>query len=257
MMSGKSFWACLAMAVLVVAGCGRGSRTEKVPDGAGQPIADAATPAAEAAKPIADAATPAAEAAKPAAEAAKPAPETAKPTAEAAKPADTAAPGGKPASGPTGGPGGPVKERDRLLVRIQISIYRGALDMYEVDLGSYPTTKQGLEALVKRPADLDEKKSPWHGPYTAELPKDPWGHDYQYRFPAKRGNPQQVEIWSNGPDGQSDTPDDIGTWGEDSDAGGVKVSVEKAPAVPEKAPPPAPELPKTPPADLPNSPSPK
>jgi type II secretion system protein G len=234
-MNKKTSWACWAMALLVVAGCGRGSHTEKVPDEAGQPIAEAETPAPEAAKP---------------------APEAAKPTAETVKPPDTAAPGAKPASGPTGGPGESLKEKDRLLIRMQINIYRGALEMYRLDVASHPTTKQGLVSLVKRPADLDEK-TPWNGPYTAELSKDPWGHDYQYRFPAKRGKPEEPEIWSNGPDGQSDTPDDIGTWDQDAGAGQTKVSLEPAPAIPEKAPPPASELPKTPPADLPKAPLPK
>ena len=88
-MNRKSFWACLAMAVFVVAGCGRGSHTEKAPDEAGQPIAETAEPAAEAATPAAETA----KAAKPATEAVKPVAETAKAATEAAKPAGTAAPG--------------------------------------------------------------------------------------------------------------------------------------------------------------------
>ena len=212
-----------------------------------QPAADTAKVTSE---PVKAAPQLAPEIAKTAAEPAKAAPQSAVDAAKAAaEPAKTApqpptgaesAPGAvaKPAAVVPADPGPLPTERDRLLVGLQITVCRGALELYRLGTGSYPTTKQGLAALLSRPADLDAK-TPWTGPYTAALPKDPWGRDYQYRFPAQRGNPDEPEIWSSGPDGLSGTADDIGT--PNQTAGTVapptvtKAGAEAAPAVPEKA----------------------
>ena len=60
-----------------------------------------------------------------------------------------------------------------------------ALGTYKLDTGLFPTTEQGLEALRVKPADA----TIWNGPYTEkEIPKDPWGHDYSYRFPGEHGD---------------------------------------------------------------------
>ena len=85
----------------------------------------------------------------------------------------------------------------------------GALDRYEVDSGRFPTTEQGLAALLVKPSSAPEPKS-WKGPYIdgRELPKDPWGNPYVYRFPGER-NTQGYDLYSAGPDGQPGTEDDI------------------------------------------------
>lgn len=85
----------------------------------------------------------------------------------------------------------------------------GALDRYEVDSGRFPTTEQGLAALLERPSSAPEPKN-WKGPYIdgRELPKDPWGNPYLYRFPGER-NAQGYDLYSAGPDGQPGTEDDI------------------------------------------------
>lgn len=85
----------------------------------------------------------------------------------------------------------------------------GALDRYEVDSGRFPTTEQGLAALLVKPSSAPEPKS-WKGPYIdgRELPKDPWGNPYLYRFPGER-NTQGYDLYSAGPDGQPGTEDDI------------------------------------------------
>ena len=59
-----------------------------------------------------------------------------------------------------------------------------ALEKYALDVKSFPTTEQGLGALLTKPADLDESIK-WDGPYlnAQDLPKDPWGHDYKYEYP--------------------------------------------------------------------------
>jgi general secretion pathway protein G len=58
------------------------------------------------------------------------------------------------------------------------------LDLYKLDAGSYPSTQDGLQALIAKPGDVDN----WSGPYikSANLPLDPWGHPYLYQQPSTR-----------------------------------------------------------------------
>lgn len=82
---------------------------------------------------------------------------------------------------------------------------------YRIDMGSYPSTAEGLEALLNAP---EGKADRWHGPYLKDetgLPKDPWGEPYQYRFPGEH-NKISYDLWSKGPDKQDGTADDIGNW---------------------------------------------
>jgi general secretion pathway protein G len=67
--------------------------------------------------------------------------------------------------------------------KIQIETFSSALDLYYLDNGRYPTTSEGLAALVQRPSGSD---SAWSGPYLnrREVPVDPWGNAYGYRSPA-------------------------------------------------------------------------
>lgn len=62
----------------------------------------------------------------------------------------------------------------------QITRLREALEQYRRDTGLYPTSTNGLKALVEQPPGSTN----WHGPYTYSIPKDPWGHEYVYRFPS-------------------------------------------------------------------------
>jgi general secretion pathway protein G len=85
-----------------------------------------------------------------------------------------------------------------------------ALGAYEVDNGKYPNTGQGLAALLIKPSAPPEPKS-WKGPYLqniTEMPKDPWGNEYQYLCPGVK-NPSGFDLFSYGPDGQAGTEDDI------------------------------------------------
>jgi general secretion pathway protein G len=87
-----------------------------------------------------------------------------------------------------------------------------ALSTYEVDNGKYPTTSQGLQALLVRPSSPPEPKN-WKGPYLQnlnEIPKDPWGNTYQYQCPGSKF-PSGFDLVSYGPDGQAGTDDDIDT----------------------------------------------
>jgi general secretion pathway protein G len=81
--------------------------------------------------------------------------------------------------------------------RVQINNFEQALTQYKLSTGMFPTTEQGLEALRTKPANLNQ----WEGPYLKkEIPKDPWGHDYLYKYPGEHGD--EPDIISYGLDGQ-------------------------------------------------------
>jgi general secretion pathway protein G len=75
----------------------------------------------------------------------------------------------------------------------------GILDMYKLDVGGYPTSEQGLQALITRP----QGAARWSGPYMKgnKLPDDPWGRPFQYRNPSQRPE-HDFDLYSLGPTGQ-------------------------------------------------------
>ena len=84
-----------------------------------------------------------------------------------------------------------------------------SLTTYRIQMGDYPSTAEGLQALVSAPGSKADR---WHGPYIeGKMPKDPWGEDYQYAYPGAK-NKSSYDLWSKGPDKQSGTEDDIGNW---------------------------------------------
>ena len=92
-----------------------------------------------------------------------------------------------------------------------------ALDLYEVDNGRYPTSDQGLEALLEKPASSPEPKN-YNGPYLKkkQLPVDPWGKKYQYVSPGIH-NTEDYDLYSLGPDGV-ESKDDIVNWSRSSES---------------------------------------
>lgn len=82
-----------------------------------------------------------------------------------------------------------------------------ALTEYRLDNAAYPTSDEGLDALVKQPNDPSVQN--WHGPYVQQLSKDPWGRPYQYEYPGTHGLP--YDIFTLGPDGQPGDKE-IGNW---------------------------------------------
>jgi general secretion pathway protein G len=91
----------------------------------------------------------------------------------------------------------------------------GALKLYRLDNGRYPSTEQGLRALIEKPSTEPVPNNWKQGGYLERnsLPKDPWGKEYQYLSPGLRG---EVDVFSFGRDGQSggEGPDaEIGSWG--------------------------------------------
>lgn len=85
-----------------------------------------------------------------------------------------------------------------------------ALQLYRNDNASYPSTQQGLDALLARPSG--NPPAPNWKPYLSKLPLDPWNNPYQYLQPGQRG---EFDVWSMGPDGRSGGEGkgaDIGSW---------------------------------------------
>jgi general secretion pathway protein G len=88
-----------------------------------------------------------------------------------------------------------------------------ALDSFEIDTGRYPTTTEGIRALVIEPSNTNEND--WKGPYLKRgVPKDPWQNEYVYKYPGQY-NEYGYDLYSYGPDGIQDTEDDIQNWSED------------------------------------------
>lgn len=107
---------------------------------------------------------------------------------------------------------GTQKKANINAAKAQIGLFKSPLEMYALDLNGYPTTEQGLAALVEAPGDLEDPTK-WKNPYlNSAIPQDPWGHDYQYASPPTRNKNGFPDIWSLGPDGEEGTEDDIGNW---------------------------------------------
>lgn len=84
-----------------------------------------------------------------------------------------------------------------------------ALMSYEQRALRMPTTEQGLKALVERPA-TEPVPERWSA-VMEDVPKDPWGQEYKYRYPAQKSK-KSFDLWTMGKDGQDGTDDDIGNW---------------------------------------------
>jgi general secretion pathway protein G len=84
-----------------------------------------------------------------------------------------------------------------------------ALERFEQHNDGFPTTEEGLVALLVAP---DGRKN-WGGPYLKSVPRDAWGLDFQYRAPGEHADTQAFfDLWSLGPDGKQGTEDDINNW---------------------------------------------
>ncbi len=88
-----------------------------------------------------------------------------------------------------------------------------ALDQYRFDVGVYPETDDGLQALYEVPSSLDNEEK-WEGPYmdgAYEELQDPWQNEYQYKAPGDF-NEKSYDLWSIGPDSDDGTDDDVKNW---------------------------------------------
>jgi general secretion pathway protein G len=88
-----------------------------------------------------------------------------------------------------------------------IRVLESALELYHLDNGFYPSTDQGLPALIQKPTGEPVPKNWKEGGYIKELPFDPWGHPYQYLQPGVHG---EIDVFSYGPSGTQAT--EIGNW---------------------------------------------
>jgi len=91
---------------------------------------------------------------------------------------------------------GQVGKSEQALAKAQIESFHRALGSYRLDMGSFPSTEEGLNALMVKPAAATK----WAGPYlTKAVPQDPWGKPYMYRVPGAKGD---YDLLSYGKDGQ-------------------------------------------------------
>jgi general secretion pathway protein G len=94
--------------------------------------------------------------------------------------------------------------------RIQIQALSAAVDMYRLDNDRYPTTEEGLSALVAKPANAER----WNGPYVKKDSSliDPWGQKYQYRAPGERGDYDLFTFGADRTQGGTGENADVGNW---------------------------------------------
>ena len=98
----------------------------------------------------------------------------------------------------------------RVAAKAQVNAFSTALGAYKLDTGTFPTTEQGLNALRVRP----EGAAQWAGPYLPqEIPNDPWGHPYLYKYPGDHGDePDVVSLGQDGAPGGEGNAADIVSW---------------------------------------------
>jgi general secretion pathway protein G len=92
----------------------------------------------------------------------------------------------------------------------QIELFGTALDSFRLDVGRYPTTSEGLQALITMPSGVES----WNGPYLkkSELPLDPWGFPYHYESPGKQGDYDLYSYGRDGAEGGEAEDMDIVSW---------------------------------------------
>jgi general secretion pathway protein G len=97
-----------------------------------------------------------------------------------------------------------------------IRTIENALNLYKLDNFNFPTTEQGLEALVTKPSGTPEPKNWKDGGYVDRLPKDPWGNDYQFLNPGVKSSIDVFTYGADGAEGGEGINADIGNWNADA-----------------------------------------
>ena len=140
---------------------------------------------------------------------------------------------------------GSKQKADINAVKAQIGMFQSALERYSLDMNRFPSTEEGLAALVSKSStdggssdssgsdasdestESTEGGGAWDGPYlkSESVPMDPWGKAYGYEYPPTHNKINIPDIWSFGPDGQENTDDDIKSW--TGDGGGAESSEAK------------------------------
>jgi general secretion pathway protein G len=92
---------------------------------------------------------------------------------------------------------------------IQIKDLEQAAEMYKLDVGRYPSTQEGLDALVNKPSSA----TGWNGPYLkSDVPLDPWNREYNYKYPGEKGEIDIFTYGANGAPGGDGEDADVGNW---------------------------------------------
>ncbi|MFV0478781.1 MAG: type II secretion system major pseudopilin GspG [Parahaliea sp.] len=93
---------------------------------------------------------------------------------------------------------------------MQIRDLEQSLEMYKLDVGRFPSSEQGLNALVNKPSDA----AGWNGPYlkSSRVPVDPWGREYHYKYPGEQGEIDIFTYGQNGAPGGEGEDSDVGNW---------------------------------------------
>ena len=94
--------------------------------------------------------------------------------------------------------------------KIEIGQIGQTLDLYKLEIGRYPTSQEGLQALLTAPTGVNN----WNGPYWKKgtLPKDPWGNEYKYASPGQHGAYDIISLGSDGKEGGDGPAKDITSW---------------------------------------------
>ena len=94
--------------------------------------------------------------------------------------------------------------------RIQVQNLAGTLDLYRLDVGSYPSEELGIRALIERPSDAER----WNGPYLRkrEMLIDPWGRSYMYRYPGEHGEFDLYSLGADHAEGGEGEDRDVTSW---------------------------------------------
>jgi general secretion pathway protein G len=105
---------------------------------------------------------------------------------------------------------GRVGQSRQAAARVQIELLGAALDQFKLDVGRYPNSQEGLQALQQSPGNAPG----WEGPYLKkDVPRDPWGSAYQYRSPGEHGEYDLASLGSDGAAGGEGEASDITSWG--------------------------------------------
>ena len=94
--------------------------------------------------------------------------------------------------------------------KIQMHAIKAQLQEFEINAGRFPTTSEGLKALISKPSDLNDDE--WAGKYADKLPKDSWQEEFDYKYPSENG--MDYDLLSSGPDRQFGSDDDIANYGD-------------------------------------------
>ena len=102
-----------------------------------------------------------------------------------------------------------TEKAKRQICKIQITMLEDAVKSFKLDTGRYPTTEEGLNALLETPADVTN----WDGPYLEKgLPQDPWGRNYLYEYPGKNYTFEITSLGADGKEGGEGEDKDVNNW---------------------------------------------